>query len=905
MKFASIYLYNYIGIYNGMRLNEIFIDMTKCKNRITIIRGDNGSGKSTLSKAMNLFPDSNDSFIPGLPAKKEIVLLDGEVVYKLTFVHGIKQNGDRETTKAYITKTFNNYAVELNENGNVSSYKDILYSEFGLDSNFSALSQLSNDDRGLADKKPAERKRFVNSIISSLETYNNIYKSLTKKSSNYKSMINAIVAKLNILGDEKSLLDKLDALEIKINNLQEKKDMAIATLAQENSIISLLDPDGSIQIKNNDINNALKIKNNELQNVNKIIEGLILKNNAVKGENFDLEYKTLIDKKNSLIIRNKILKNEIESLMLQKENEASQLSEKIQKLSVLQSGIEYESINTELKIQNEKICMIESELHDKVGLDNISSINKEEYILALETLKDLYEYISIFKSSTDFDIMQKIIDEYVSNGKIPNRYNIKDIDIKISDLENKLFNYNTEIAQLKGRIPILEKLNLKPDSCNNEMCEFIKDAIEFQKTNPQERLEQLLTLVNSLMEDIESLKMMKQNMESVNDSINSFSVIIRDIDKNGSVLSKMPNGEMFKDKRIFLDRIISGYGFEYMSQMYQYIDLANLIDIYKQSIDLRDNLLSELKSYDSKFELIKSINDDINSINHSISVIADKITPINDEMLENDKIIVKIQELEGIYDAIFIQLEEKHNIEIDMSNLSIELNKNSSAIKDIESAILRASVAKENIVQISYTMESLMKERDKVLHSVQMMKDYNSELEELKNNYEFIETIKYYSSPTTGIQLVFMELYMGKIIALANELLSLLFNGQFVIQPFVINESEFRIPCLGGGYLNDDISSMSSSQICMISMILSFSLLHHSSTKYNIIKLDEIDGPLDYNNRLFFMDVLNNIMDIMNTEQCIMISHNSELQVDDSDVILLRHDENNSEYQRGNIIWSF
>ena len=88
-------------------------------------------------------------------------------------------------------------------------------------------------------------------------------------------------------------------------------------------------------------------------------------------------------------------------------------------------------------------------------------------------------------------------------------------------------------------------------------------------------------------------------------------------------------------------------------------------------------------------------------------------------------------------------------------------------------------------------------------------------------------------------------------------------------------------------------------------MILSFSLLYHSSTKYNIIKLDEIDGPLDQNNRLFFSDVLNNIMDIMGTEQCIMISHNAELQVDNADVILLKHDLNNTEYRRGNIIWSF
>ena len=55
-----------------MGLYEIHIDMTKCKNNIIIIRGDNGSGKSTLMKSLNVFPDPNDSFIPGLAAFKEI-----------------------------------------------------------------------------------------------------------------------------------------------------------------------------------------------------------------------------------------------------------------------------------------------------------------------------------------------------------------------------------------------------------------------------------------------------------------------------------------------------------------------------------------------------------------------------------------------------------------------------------------------------------------------------------------------------------------------------------------------------------------------------------------------------------------------------------------------------------------
>ena len=904
MRFASIYLSNYIGIYNGMNLYDIHIDMTKCKNRITIIRGDNGSGKSTLVKAMSLFPDSNDSFIPGMVARKEIILVDGNVYYKLSFIHGIKPNGDRDTTKAYITKTFNNQAVELNENGNVSSYKDILYSELGLDANFAALSQLSNEDRGLADKKPAERKRFVNSIISSLDTYNSIYKTLTKRSSNYKSMINAIVAKLNVLGDESALTSNLDSIESKINHLQDLKDRAVASLAKEQSIIALLDPDGSIQNLNTNIMAELALAEKESSSIESIIDGLV-SSNGISLNSIKRDHKSVVDRKNSLIIQNQIARNNIESLMRQKESEASELDQKIQRLATIQSRYSYETLVDKINSYKAELDNIQSELSSKVGVEDITSISKEEYILALETLRDLESYISSFKSCTDFSIIDSIVSEYVRTGCIPSRRDITEINSSKASVIESINRLSEERAIINSRLDILDKLKFRPSTCTDDTCEFIKEAVELSRSNPKDRLDYIDSLIYSQRVSVDEYDKVLRENEAYNDAVNKFALIIREIDKNGAILSKIPNGDMFRNKALFFDRLISGYSFEYMSTIYSYIDLANLFDTYKQIASIYNEYKAELKVYESKAEIIDSLQHDIEKINRSISLIVEQIEPINQEIFDRDITIAKLQELEGVYDAIEMQLEKKSPIDEKIRDYRSKLIDNEKKMSSITAALNRSVSISEEINQYNFNLAPLMKERDKILHSVQMMRDYIKERDELQANYDFIETIKYYSSPTTGIQLVFMELYMGKIIALANELLALLFGGQFAIQPFVINESEFRIPCLGSGYLNDDISSMSSSQIGMISMILSFALLHHSSTKYNIIKLDEIDGPLDYNNRMFFIDVLNSIMDIMGTEQCIMISHNSELQVDNSDVILLKHDTSNNDYRRGNVIWSY
>ena len=904
MRFASIYLSNYIGIYNGMGLNEIHIDLTKCQNRMLIIRGDNGSGKSTLFKAMNLFPDGNDSFIPGLPARKEIVLIDNQTMYKLVFIHNIKSNGDRDTTKAYITKTFNNMAAELNENGNVSSYKDIIYSELGLDANFVALSQLSNDDRGLADKKPAERKRFVNSIISSLDTYNNIYKTLTKRSSNYKSMINAIVAKLNILGDEKTLVDNLEAIEQKINSIQDSKDKAVSELAKQQSLVTLIDPDGSIKNTETTVTAELELAQKSSDSVQSVIDNL-MKTNNISSTDFKKSLTNLQNQRNDLSIENQIDRNTIETLMSQKEAEAVELDKKTKKLAALQNEYNYDILVDKIKELKSELDGISEELKSKVGIEDIMSLTKDEYILALETLKDLDAYISTFKSFNDFGIIQSIINEYLSKNEIPAIKNIGEYNRIIEDSNSKL----TEIEKMKtdilSKMDLLDRLNLRPKSCVDDNCEFIKGALEFANQNPKDKLVELDKQANELKDAIQKTKEEIKQAESFNDAVNQFSVIVREINKNGGILSKLPNGDMFVNKPVFFDRLISGYSFDYMRSIYEYIDLANLFDVYKSTKEVYDKCVAELKSFEGKAEMIESIVADISSINKVLTDIADKIESLRFAINDREKDIAVIKDLESTYSTLIEKSEEKKEYQDKINKYRDILLENSRKINEINAAISKMQSISETINSLSYSLEPLMKDRDKLSHSVQMMQDYLIERDELQKNYDFIEVLKHYSSPTTGIQLVFMELYMGKIISLANELLSLLFNGQFVIQPFVINESEFRIPCLGKGYMNDDISSMSSAQISMISMILSFALLHHSSSKYNIIKLDEIDGPLDYNNRVYFTDVLNNIMNIMGTEQCIIISHNSELQVDNSDVILLKHDVQNNEFNRGNIIWSY
>ena len=175
--------------------------------------------------------------------------------------------------------------------------------------------------------------------------------------------------------------------------------------------------------------------------------------------------------------------------------------------------------------------------------------------------------------------------------------------------------------------------------------------------------------------------------------------------------------------------------------------------------------------------------------------------------------------------------------------------------------------------------------------------------EKYSKEYETIEVIKYCCSPTTGIQTVYAEMYMNKILGISNQLLSMFFGGEFVMQPFVINDKEFRMPVLGSGIMNDDISSMSTSQKCIMAMIISFALLSNASSIYKIIKIDEVDGPLDTLNRGAFFQALDTLMTYLHFDQCVMISHNVELNMSNTDIIMLKNDDPDLKID-GNIIFN-
>lgn len=905
MRLKSIRLENYGGIFNGLGLHEIYIDFTKCMHNMLVIKGDNGTGKSTLFNAITPLPDSNDIFIPNLRARKTIEYFGphGEI-YQFDFIHDVKERSDgvieRLTTKGYIKKDIGAGPMELNPTGNISSCRDIIYAELKLDPNFISLSQLSSNDRGLATKKPAERKRFVSSIINSVEVYNNIHKVISKRSSVFKSMINNIISKLDSIGNEDILKSNLKTINDRIAILEKDKDRYSEGASKAKGVILHLDPNNTIRAEYDTISKSMsdiKIQEDIIQKrISNISNELGIQDMSTITNVFNSLSENIMQAKANITI----LDSKVSTLLADREAESLQLQNKINKLNALQGNGNYLDIKKNIKIYQDRITEIENTFKT-IGILDGSLLSKDEYLLGLNALKDIKGMLEAFKSGADYEDINIIFSTYIPSNTYPDTAQTMN---QIEDIKSIISEYEKQLNHISMLETMSESYSKIPKQCKIRTCPFINDTVlaheELSKGISSDECNGLISDAKDKL--LSKQTELKKQLDMI-DSINLAKSIIRNIENYKNILLKLPIGKDIADTSILVAKILSNNDFHEIDILYQYIEYANIFDEYKIYKDTLYKLNTDYEIYKSKNEMIDDISKDISDLNFKISEMSDDILKLSDEINSNNTLIaemdIKRDKLGELIDALHIidkirsdnkaLIDRFNTIESDINTIIVEVNN-----MDMYNAAL---------ANINTELQPMIEERESIKHKQSLVTEYQKELIEFQNKYDRVEVIKYYTTPTTGIQNVYVELYMGKTISLANELLKLLFDGRYTLTLPVVNEQEFKIPCVGGNLPHDDISDMSSSEVACISMIISFSLLFQSSSLLNILKLDEIDGALDSTNRRNFIVVLLEMMRILLCEQCIIISHNDEINLNDCDIIVLRHE--NIEPINGNIIWQY
>ena len=884
------------GIYNKSGIKEIEIDFSKCLHRIIYIIGQNGSGKSTLLNSLNPLPDVPSIYLDGEDGYKELLYIHGDIMYRIKILYPVYSNNNRAATKAFFTQIDDNGEVELNSNGTVGSFKDIVYSKFNLDPNFVSLTHLSVEDRGLVERKPADRKKFVVSLLESVEIYNDIYKTLVKRSSTFKSFINSITSKMDSIGDENKLLLDKNAADQRYAALMEQKSSLEQNIASSRATISLIDPDNKIR-ESYDI--TLK-EYNEIKHNLSILESTIPDIGIVDLDQAVKEYADLNAEITSLSSRLESVDDSIKDIILRREEESKMIFMKNQRYQSMIENSNIEELKKSITEYRKKIYEYQL-IFKKIGIKE-GILTKDEYITILNLLENIRTTIVNIKGYSTNKSILYVCDCILDNVSVS--IDLERVSDEYSRIDSDIQNKKEEISYYNGLLDRVKILDNRPKECTISECSFIKDALDAKDKKPEDNILRLTKSISDLVQDLNNKSEEVSFYQLAFRVYSDMNGIIRLINSNRSLLDKTSIGKRFSDITTFISRVKNNDPFNDIQEIYSYINYANIFELYELDNKTLSKLESSYEAAKSQEGLIDDLQKEIEDLSKKVNDITSPLAEKHIDKLDLQKQIVDHkQRLDKINNLISI-LRRIKELNSSKQNYESQLRLVSDNIEKISKEIDNINKYEGALKGVNSELIPVTQMRDNFTFSLTKLEEYKQELQEYQDKYNLIELLKKYSSPTKGgIQTIFMQLYMDKTLSLANQLLGMLFNGDIELLPYIINENEFRIPTRSNitNLVTDDVSNCSTSEKSMIAMILSFALAFHGSQTYNIVRLDEVDGGLDQANRAIFPLILDSIIQMLQIEQCFIISHSSESDMSDVDVISLTPVSN--ETIKGNVIF--
>lgn len=890
MKLLYFRLKGYINILQGMGLDEIVIPFDKLNSRIILIQGENGTGKSTLLNAMIPAPDSSDSFrtdikidengtehIIEYPAEKELHYQDNEgSIYKILIKSVVNDAMTSRTTKAYISKD----GVEYNPNGNVSSFKDFRDELFDINPTYLDMSSIGSENRGLVDMIPSERRKYLSSFIGSVETFNNIFKSLTKTVSSIKTEIGNLNGRIYAIGDSVALESTLDKKSLELASYKKDRDEMIVDKTALEVEMSVLDPYRKIQETYENIAKELHVLKAEVsRNENTIKDTMVLIGGADPYEELKNVTKHLEELNKTCMEHS----NKLSSLSMYMESIKSDILNKQSELGKLTSDNYNDAIGARMSELEKDIAFYDNKI-GKDLIEKLSKFSKEDITNLHQNILKFVDMLNIVKDS-DASALELATRCIIEDKRIDSE--ILRIRENISTSISMIAEKKTALARVEDDIKSMELLEQRPKTCKDNSCAFVSSLVEISESykakdsNPWKEAQ----AISSIIADLEAmLDQARSDADSYEKSVaiyHSIDDALSLIKESTATIKKFKYLSWMLDKKDLLTKTILNH--------YPLSEEINYLENMKTIIAEMDNytmLMNEYNSLKSKYEDTVKSRSKIDTITKDIESLQEKYdnklkesdVVMKDLSFTND-VIAEINKKKDNIQRVIELLEDKDELDKRMESLKTEylsIRDNIESIKEKADAII---IVDKNIKDTDEIISKLDDEIAELKFKLTNLLVYKKDVENLKTQYEKTTFVRNLCSQTGGnsIQAEYVKMYMNDIITTCNSLLKYMFNGELVLQLPVIEDKEFSIPFIGPfGMVVPDISKGSTAQKCMIGLAFNCASMMRMSSKYNLFRLDEIDGGLDTSNRYGFITALNYLLDITNAEQCIMISHNME-----------------------------
>lgn len=882
-KLAYFRAVNLIGFMSGLGKREVEIDLRKAKKGklyqkdVITILGENATGKSTfLSLIHPTYLPADDRVRFVIPGKEGVLVREYDAENGTTIrtkcVYTPKKNDDGHTPKCSFTIIRpGEEPQELNPNGNVSSYNDLLLTHFGITKDFVNFASYSDAVDHIVKLNGTERKNSVSSLIPNTGRFELAYNTINEKWKEIRNMLRNVSQKILQIRDEETLDKQIESITEVLVQAEIDKDEYLQKLAKAEGRVKELS-------KGEDMRTLLKLRDKLVK------EGLSLNS----------DYKTLLAEIERLADSLDEEPEDLPELVHKKINHYTwKLSNSTSTYNQTQERVD--KVRTEIdqciaEIDDAEAALFSIETYD---IDQLKR-DKATYEKRLNELrythhKELYEnmtYDEVVSFSKSISVMDRMVQSlYEEYGEMVSRYfknrgrpiehkNTEALRVQLATSTAKKDEIYRKLIEKEQYKSLQDTLAKRPVSCKIDTCPFIVEALKWEKISVE----------------IESLR---AEYKEIDIEIGEVNRQLTDIQKEAEFMQAAQNLVSYVNSQSLM---LIKYLYTDPEKLFRAIGNGTWMQV------LDPNKLKSIAAILSEKDLYNKITTQLlPDINHTLSIATAYGT--NREMLENQ--IARVKRAKEHLENENADLIRENTISLKMAKVYSDKLTRWQSINNLlkkrteyETMILQQSKDFDQLNEAIQTISELVekcKDYDRKLHDAeaqirvltpkkqQLEMDMRTlvnlklEKEQLEQNFIIVEVMKMIVQPGKGIRKELINIYMYDIYQLANQLLLDTFDGKLYLKEFVISDKEFILPYVYAGETSADISYASSSQQSTIAIALSLAIISKLVDKYGVITIDEADRTLSADNKAVFANILLKRMKILGISQTFVCTHSPEL----------------------------
>jgi len=862
-RITHLRLENIAYLFSGLHKDVVDIDFTKpnANSKLNLIVGPMGSGKSVILGHLQPFASfgtldsrNSNSMVPEDMDGLKIIEYDHDsdhyyIEHRYIWNKTLKQHA----TKSYFKKN----DIELNSNGNTSSFKELVKLEFGIDQNFLRILRLGSNVSNVISMKSTERKKFIASLQADTEIYLMIAKKFSAEYNGVNGTLNAISNRLMRLSapDEGKMRQELDLLQDTYRNGAYEVDQLVANINQLTGTNQSL-WSGTLDALEREITELIDRRDN--------LQAMI----DLAQDEFNAA--------NEITMSLTEISNQIAKL------EGTHSVKQEYQMSVYKS---IQELETQIDQLNEKVMMHDSNVHLDELKTTLSEIEQEyqRYATVLNGFTCKYSYSFLASFIDSLPIIQSMIDELAEYEpdiiESVMKFRGDSIAVYANDKCNKLTGRKINLQRALNNLQFSAEYQrpyplFRPPLCPTKDCPYYRthpDTVQKVSGNVKELNSQLIRMQDEIA-----------RIDKAYNMYSEYPIIQKKLQMLQTQLKQaMPILiELGASSRFSLTDVITDP--TRRTNWYNYNRLIDTLEKCKMQAEFEDvtSRYTQVKA-----EIAQLESGDYDQAVTQLAVCKGRREELTKELdtitTETSDLLIQISKLEEMYKRAQQRDDTKKRLD-DLIDAKDKVVAECDALQAKYDAIL---VNDGRIEALEGQVSKLKSELQELQIKIDQLKGTLNQIEYNQNEYKGLigtrDTMKYILdaiSTKDGIPLVLVKIFLDKCRGIINDLISNVFDEDLEILKFNITETEFKIPYMVDGRVIEDIGSASQGQQSIISIALSFALVRLSMFDYNIMLLDEIDGPLYKEDREKFISILFKQMAAIGADQVFLITHNNTFE---------------------------